>query len=164
MQVLEHGYGDSHGTIAMISADSFRRLPEDKIGMIVDRGHDWPQDIQNQLEAYGQDMWLFRDDKTRATTRARNTYQKDLRGCVVVDFLMIDPPTQPEGDTHRFQYLNHRLRITPRDLINTKLERPTTLHFICSPSRAKAIISEVDEIQDWNPINVYEPIPVRAVC
>ena len=124
--------------------------------MIVDRGHDWPDDIQRQLNAYGKDMWLFRDDKSRATTRARNTYRNDSRGytsCVVRSICMA-------YHGRSFQYLNSRVRLTPRDLYETKLECPATLHFICSPSRAKVIISEVAEYAGWSPITIYEPIPV----
>ena len=61
-----------------------------------------------------------------------------------------------------FQYLTPRIRITPKDLVDSPLRRPTTLHFICSPSRALAITSEVHEDPDWNPVAIYEPIPVRT--
>ncbi|KAH8106249.1 Ribokinase-like protein [Cristinia sonorae] len=128
------------GTYATIGARIW--LPPDEVGMIVDRGHDWPETIQNQLQAYGQDMWLYRDDKSRETTRARNTYREDARG---------------------FQYLNPRVRITPRDLSGTKLEDPKTLHFICSPSRARIILNEVANRPGWTPVTIYEPIPDRCI-
>ena len=60
------------------------RLPTHKVGMIVDRGNDFPADIQSALEAYGSDMWLFRDDQERVTTRAANIYRGDNRGSAVV--------------------------------------------------------------------------------
>lgn len=56
------------------------RLPPNKVGMIVDRGHDFPGDIQTALEHYGPDMWLFRDNPDAVTTRAVNIYQGDHRG------------------------------------------------------------------------------------
>jgi len=62
-----------------------------------------------------------------------------------------------------FGYLTPRIRITPGDLTNTKLARPTTLHFICSPSRAVNILSEVRDIEGWHPTAIYEPIPDRCV-
>lgn len=65
---------------------------------------------------------------------------------------------------HSFQYLTPRLRITPRDLSNTKLEKPNIIHFICSPSRASAIISDVKDVDGWHPITIYEPIPVRRLA
>jgi hypothetical protein len=59
-----------------------------------------------------------------------------------------------------FAYLTSRIRLTPKDLLNTHLETPTYLHFICSPQRASEILSEVDEVEGWDPRCVYEPIPV----
>lgn len=106
--------------------------------MVVDRGHDFPSKIQDDLDMYDSAMWLFRDQPC-ATTRAVNIYKGDSRG---------------------FEYLTPRIRITPRDLAATPLARPTTLHFICSPSRASAIMAEVQEVKDWHPTTIYEPIPV----
>ena len=62
----------------------------------------------------------------------------------------------------RFRYLTPRLQITPKDLIGTSFANPTCLHFICSPSRAAAILSEVRPIKGWDPITIYEPIPVST--
>lgn len=62
--------------------------------------------------------------------------------------------------TYRFQYLTPRIRITPRDLVNTMLDTPRTLHFICSPMRASVILSEIQQLDVWNPLTIYEPIPV----
>ena len=56
------------------------RLPPQKIGMIVDRGHDFPDNLQASLEHFGSDMWLFRDEPHRLTTRAMNSYRGDHRG------------------------------------------------------------------------------------
>lgn len=63
----------------------------------------------------------------------------------------------------RFKYLTPRARITPVDLRGTKLERPTVLHLIDSPERTNVIISEIQDTPDWNPVTIYEPIPVRNV-
>ncbi|KAI0751412.1 Ribokinase-like protein [Daedaleopsis nitida] len=128
------------GTYATIGARMW--LPPSRVGMIIDRGHDFPAHIQQALDAFGQDIWLYRDDPSRDTTRALNAYRGEHRG---------------------FEYLSPRLRITPRYLANTKLSRPRILHFICSPSRAAAIMSEVKEDDKWHPITVYEPIPDRCV-
>ncbi|OBZ76786.1 Uncharacterized protein C16C9.01c [Grifola frondosa] len=110
--------------------------------MVVDRGHDFPIEIQENLDAFGEDMWLYRDRPEHTTTRALNAYKGDHRG---------------------FEYLTPRIRITPHDLMNTKLEQPAVLHFICSPVRAATIISEVQGYPGWKPITVYEPIPDRCV-
>ncbi|KAI0092828.1 Ribokinase-like protein [Irpex rosettiformis] len=128
------------GTYASIGARIW--LPPDQVGMIVDRGHDFPPEIQSQLDSYGESMWLYRDDRSRGTTRAENVYRGEVRG---------------------FRYLNPRLRITPNDLSGTSFEKPTCLHFICSPSRASAILSEVRPVEGWNPVTIYEPIPDRCI-
>ncbi|KAI0728759.1 Ribokinase-like protein [Fomitopsis betulina] len=110
--------------------------------MLVDRGTDFPEHIQKKLDVYGQDMWLFRDHTDCVTTRALNSYKGDQRG---------------------FRYLTPRIRLTPKDLLQTKLGLPDVLHFICSPTRAGIIISEVKEHGTWSPITIYEPIPDRCV-
>lgn len=50
--------------------------------MIVDRGHDFPEDIQHKLDHYGSEMWLYRDDPSRGTTKAVNIYKGEQRGYV----------------------------------------------------------------------------------
>ncbi|KAF5370016.1 hypothetical protein D9758_001261 [Tetrapyrgos nigripes] len=114
----------------------FARLPPHQVGMIVDKGHDFPPEIQVELEKYGSDMWMFRNQPEALTTRALNSYRGDIR----------------------------KIRITPRDLNGTKLEQPRNLHFICSPSRASVIMSEVNSVPGWNPTTIYEPIPVGDRC
>lgn len=66
-----HSDDRSHGT----------RLPPSETGMIVDRGIDFPPEMDAALRAYGEDMWLFRDQSPAGTTRAVNRYQGDHRGC-----------------------------------------------------------------------------------
>ena len=46
--------------------------------MIVDKGHDFPQDIEQRLLSYGEDMWLFRERLDRGTTTASNSYRGDI--------------------------------------------------------------------------------------
>ncbi|KZS97999.1 Ribokinase-like protein [Sistotremastrum niveocremeum HHB9708] len=135
---LEIGGG---GTYAAIGARIW--LPAHEIGMIVDRGNDFPEDVQRQLDAYGSEMWHFRDNANRGTTRAVNIYRGEHRG---------------------FNYLTPRIRLTPVDLEDVpSLARPDTIHFICSPSRAADILAEADNIQGWTPTTLYEPIPDRCV-
>ncbi|GAW01860.1 Ribokinase-like protein [Lentinula edodes] len=125
------------GTYATIGTRIW--LPPEQVGMIVDKGYDFPSEIENKLKAYGDQMWLFRPQNEARTTRAMNIYRGDHRG---------------------FEYLTPRIRITPRDLTNTALDRPRMLHFICSPLRASTIISEAEEVEGWNPLTIYEPIPM----
>ncbi|KAF5321091.1 hypothetical protein D9619_000958 [Psilocybe cf. subviscida] len=126
------------GTYASIGARIW--LPPNRLGMIIDEGHDFPSSIKEQLLRYGEDMWMFRKQPGRQTTRALNSYR---------------------GETRGFKYSTPRLRITPKDLEGNRLEKPKIIHFICSPARASAIMSEVES--DWKPITVYEPIPDRCV-
>ncbi|KAI0301807.1 Ribokinase-like protein [Multifurca ochricompacta] len=128
------------GTYANIGARIW--LPAGEIGMIVDKGVDLPQEFDAALRVYGEDMWFFRAQPDAGTTRALNAYK---------------------GDHRNFQYLTPRIRITPRDLAGTTLFRPITLHFICSPTRAAVIMSQVAEVEGWHPISIYEPIPDRCI-
>ncbi|KAG0705445.1 Ribokinase-like protein [Suillus ampliporus] len=128
------------GTYATIGARIW--LPPDTLGMIVDRGNDFPQEIHNRLLTYGSDLWHFRDDLNRVTTRSMNSYRGEYRG---------------------FEYITPRIRLTPRDLVGTRLMRPASVHFICSPKRAHEIISEIQGIEGWNPTTIFEPIPDRCV-
>jgi hypothetical protein len=55
------------------------RLPANQVGMIIDKGVDFPQEIDATLRTYGESMWLFREQPDAATTRALNTYTGDHR-------------------------------------------------------------------------------------
>lgn len=50
------------------------------MGMIVDKGHDFPEPIDRALLSYGRDMWLFREQRDLKTTRALNSYRGEHRG------------------------------------------------------------------------------------
>ncbi|KZO92220.1 Ribokinase-like protein, partial [Calocera viscosa TUFC12733] len=115
-------------------------LPPSQIGMIIDRGHDFSPSFQARLDTYGP-IFHYRDDPSRQTTRAANIYQGEFRG---------------------FEYLLPRVRISPKNLVGTRLARPKTLHFICSPTRALEIIAELGELE-WTPTLIYEPIPDRCI-
>jgi hypothetical protein len=131
--------------------------------MIVDKGVDFPQEVENSLRRYGQDMWFFRNRPgAGTTTRALNQYTGDYRECAkpisaskLITFIA-------DASSKRFQYLTPRVQITPHDLTGTPLFRPATLHFICSPTRAAVIMSHVAEVEGWSPLSIYEPIPVRS--
>ncbi|KAJ7086671.1 Ribokinase-like protein [Mycena epipterygia] len=127
------------GTYAVVGARVW--LSPNQIGMIVDRGSDFPPSMESKLAEFGDEMWMYRNQPV-GTTRAVNTYR---------------------GDHRSFDYITPRIRITPKDLQGTRLEKSTTLHFICSPSRASTIMSEVQQTPSWNPTVIYEPIPDRCV-
>ncbi|KAF7331930.1 PfkB domain-containing protein [Mycena kentingensis (nom. inval.)] len=126
------------GTYAVIGA---RIWLSDGIGMLIDRGTDWQRNIQEKLDAFGP-IWIYRDQLEHKTTRAVNRYL---------------------GEHRNFEYLTPRIRITPRDLQGTRLGSSEIIHFICSPSRASTIMSQVREVPDWAPTTIYEPIPDRCV-
>lgn len=154
--------------------------------MIVDKGGNFPQEIDATLRKYGEGMWFFREQPGDTTTRALNSYIGDHRKWVPNNTTY--PPRSTPGVSNcvpspvtlmrllvlcffflllfscftSFQYLTPRIRITPRDLTDTPLFRSTALHFICSPTRAAVIMSQVAEVEGWSPISIYEPIPVRT--
>lgn len=128
------------GTYAAIGARIW--LPADQIAMMVDKGHDFPASIYARLLEYGSEMWIFREQPNSVTTKALNSYN---------------------GDHRNFEYLTPRIRLTPKDLIGTKGAKSQMLHFICSPSRAFDIMSEVKQVNGWLPTTIYEPIPDRCV-
>jgi hypothetical protein len=128
--------------------------------MVVDRGQDFPPSTQTKLDSYGSDMWVFRDHPDVSTTRAINSYKGDERR-FSSGILRVIPRLNHSNSS--FSYLTPRIRITPKDLTNTKLARPATLHVICSPTRAASILSDLREIDGWLPTTIYEPIPVCKV-
>ncbi|KAG2058895.1 Ribokinase-like protein [Suillus hirtellus] len=148
------------GTYAIIGARIW--LPPDTLGMIIDRGNDFPQDMQNRLLTYGSDIWHFRDDTTRLTTRSRNSYKGQFRGLRCY-FIHLSPPYLTFPYDNSFEYITPRIRLTPRDLERTRLTRPASVHFICSPTRALQIVSEIQEVEEWNPTTIFEPIPDRCI-
>jgi hypothetical protein len=55
------------------------RLPAQEIAMLVDKGNDFPEGIEQQLLSYGDAMWAFRPQPTSGTTRALNSYLGEHR-------------------------------------------------------------------------------------
>lgn len=147
------------------------RLPASEVGMIIDKGVDFPREIDATLRTYGESMWFFREQPDVATTRALNAYTGDHREYVCPPQAAANPgyshcmqrshPRPIPCSFSSFQYLTPRIRIAPCDLTDTPLARPTTLHFICSPTRAAVIASQVAQVEGWSPLTIYEPIPVR---
>ncbi|KAH7344550.1 Ribokinase-like protein [Rhizoctonia solani] len=130
------------GTYTTIGARIW--LPVPQVGQVVDRGADFPAEVQKQLNHYGSEMWHFRDQPENKTTRAVNRYT---------------------GEARDFEYLTPRIRLTPKDLSGTPLESPRQIHFVCSPTRATQIIHDGDKYgaKDWKPFTIYEPIPLSCV-
>ncbi|GAA5831768.1 hypothetical protein JCM5353_006629 [Sporobolomyces roseus] len=115
-------------------------LPAPRVGILVDRGKDWNSEIQNKLDEFGKDMWTYRE-KEEETTKALNLYI---------------------GQHREFKYLTPRTRLEPIDL-PTSFHSSQFLHFVCSPTRALVIQSQISQMSNWRPSLVYEPIPDRCV-
>lgn len=128
------------GTYAAIGARMF--LDSRDIGMLVDKGEDFPSGLEEKLLSFGEDMWYFRT-REGPTTRAVNKYV---------------------GQNKRFEYLTSTIQVYPNDLNGKQsFEQPKRLHFVCSPKRALEIISEINSVQNWDPLTIYEPIPYSCV-
>jgi len=111
--------------------------------MIIDRGEDFPKEMQKRLDSYGPGMWLYRDRTDgMPTLRAVNAYR---------------------GESREFAYLTTRIRIMPEDFQGTPLANPKYLHFVCYPERASAIMDQIRSYGDWNPVIVYEPMEGSTV-
>ena len=63
------------------------RLSAENIVMMIDKGRDFPSDLQALLENYGKEMWHFRENPERLTTRAVNRYFGDHRGYFKIGYL-----------------------------------------------------------------------------
>ncbi|KAK4705250.1 hypothetical protein P7C70_g957, partial [Phenoliferia sp. Uapishka_3] len=123
------------GTYAIVGARMW--LAANEVGIVVDRGNDFPREIQQELDAMGPEMWHFRD-QDRPTTRALNLYT---------------------GEHRDFKYLSPRLRLTPADL-PPSLASAKALHLCCSSSRTVSIISELPTPP---PLIFFEPIPDSCI-
>jgi len=135
------------------------RLPANKLGMIVDKGDDFPTSIEQDLLHYGSDMWHFRVHPNCQTTRAINAYCGEHRSSV---FLFLSCNGLCLTFKHcSFEYKSSLPQLSPKDLRGTSFAKPSALHFVCSAARALAIRAEIKQEQGWNPVTIYEPIDVR---
>lgn len=105
------------------------------------------------LNGFGS-MWHYRSND-RPTTRALNLYTGEQRGPSP------PPPLALADPLPAFQYLNPRRRLEPIDLPSPLLAS-RFLHFVCSPSRALIIHSQLAPLA-FDPALIYEPIPDRCI-
>lgn len=66
------------GTYALMGSRIW--LPAQEVGILVDRGYDWPKELEERLNSYGDAMWVYRDQPAHPTTRALNLYTGEHRG------------------------------------------------------------------------------------
>jgi hypothetical protein len=85
--------------------------------------------------------------------------------CPFITSLRIRTQSSPSHSTD-FKYLTHRARLEPFDL-PPPLRTSQYLHFVCSPTRALVIHSQLlpplNTTASWRPSLVYEPIPDRCI-
>lgn len=74
----DEGIVGGGGTYAIMGSRTW--LPPNRVGILVDRGYDWPKDLDEELAAYGSEMWVFREQPDHPTTRALNLYTGEHRG------------------------------------------------------------------------------------
>ncbi|SGY93697.1 BQ5605_C037g11604 [Microbotryum silenes-dioicae] len=131
------------GTYAILGARMW--LPPRQLGIIVDRGNDWDclGEVEKSLAKFGEEMWVWRDQKDVETCKALNLYR---------------------GEHRDFKYLTPRIRLDP-SVLPPRLRSAHSLHFVCSPSRALEIISQLEPTPTYpvRPLTFYEPIPDRCI-
>lgn len=70
---------------------------------------------------------------------------------------------QCHADYCSYEYITGpRIQLSPRDLIGTEMDRSKSLHFCCSPARAKDITDQVKLVDGWHPTTIWEPLPVSS--
>ncbi|BGP40466.1 hypothetical protein JCM10449v2_004428 [Rhodotorula kratochvilovae] len=106
------------GTYAILGARVW--LPPTRLGIVVDRGSDWPDKVEEELRAYGEEMWEFREKPGEPTTRALNLYT---------------------GEHRDFQYLTPRTRLEPKDL-PPRLRTAQYLHFLSPGAFSPSLVYE----------------------
>lgn len=131
------------GTYAVLGARYFlsKEGEKNQTGFIVDKGSDFPEAVQKELDAWGVDV-LYRDTPNRLTTRGTNVYRAN--------------------DAREFGYVSPGIRIEGGDLPQNML-RTQCLHLICSPARCLNISTVIRERVGFNgdeaPLLIWEPFP-----
>lgn len=82
--------------------------------MLVDRGNDFGTQNQETLDSYGRDMWIFRDQADRGTTKALNLYRGEIRGLVsYVTFPFMECPKYLKVRVSHAPYPHNAERLSP---------------------------------------------------
>ncbi|KZT32126.1 Ribokinase-like protein [Sistotremastrum suecicum HHB10207 ss-3] len=145
------------GTYAAIGARIW--LPAHEIGMIVDRGNDFPEDVQRQLDAYGSEMWHFRDNANRGTTRAVNIYRGEHLD-------LEDVPSLARPDTIHFICSPSRAADILAEADNIQGWTPTTIYEPipdrCVPEELPALQKILSRIDILSP-NAEEALSLLSI-
>ncbi|GAA5896939.1 hypothetical protein JCM8208_006118 [Rhodotorula glutinis] len=122
------------GTYAAIGARVWTR----EVGLLVDRGPDFPPAVQRQLDSFGP-IWHYRDVVT-PTPRALNVFRAP-------------------SSTREFSYLTRPPTRSVADLSAiTRLDKLAFLHLCCPPSSLAALLPSLATLSS-PPQLIYEPIP-----
>ncbi|KAH3678476.1 hypothetical protein WICMUC_001493 [Wickerhamomyces mucosus] len=114
-----------------------------KIGWIVDKGSDFPVEIEDYINKWDTGV-IWRNNFERLTTRGWNMYG--------------------DRDFREFKYLAPKLRIDVDDLLNyNQLLNSQSFHLICSPQRCHEILKSLKiarkDFKENPPVIVWEPVP-----
>lgn len=110
---------------------------------IIDRGYDFPDEVQQELDSWGTGI-LYRTDASRMTTRGKNTYD--------------------QHDIRHFDYLSDKKRIEIEDLEqNQWLLRSKCFHLICSIERCHQLVVDIKKYNS-DAVFIYEPLPSDCVA
>ena len=113
-----------------------------RIGGIVDKGRDFPSEVELQLASWGTGI-IFRRDNNRLTTRGINFYDKD--------------------EVRYFEYSSPKKRIEASDILaNDRFGTTKSIHIISSIDRCESIVHQLRGTMSYgshSPIFIFEPLP-----
>ncbi|KAI0447810.1 Ribokinase-like protein [Xylaria telfairii] len=112
------------GTYSALGARLLSPPPRSgSVGWIVDKGSDFPPDLETLIESWGTSV-LLRETPERLTTRGWNGYD--------------------EHQNRAFRYTTPKKRLTAEDL-TPELLASRTFHLICSPQRCRELVLEIKD-------------------
>lgn len=109
-----------------------------RVSAIVDKGSDFPSEVQMQIELWGTNA-IFRLDESRLTTRGANIYTED--------------------GLRKFVYKTPKKRVEGVDIVNTGLVGLQSFHFCCAVDRCEQMIDLFHEKRGAPPLVIFEPFP-----
>lgn len=142
-----------------------------RVGCLVLAGSDFPDSVADTLRNWDITL-LIASDAARLSTRGLLEYQGD-------NFNGESPQQHPgsplEGSADNFgfvekifAYTTSPLQPTPTDLQGSPLLQSTAFHFLASPEKLDAFVSELAELRTANgisrqPLLVWEPAPPSCI-
>ncbi|KAI0470163.1 Ribokinase-like protein [Xylaria cf. heliscus] len=122
------------GTYSALGARLLSPPPRSRsVGWIVDKGSDFPPDLETLITSWGTSV-LLRETPKRLTTRGWNGYD--------------------EHQNRAFRYMTPKKRLTAKDL-TPELLASRTFHLICSPKRCRELVLEIKDKRADLPASVF---------